>query len=84
MDQSSLTRTSRSVDVYAHVLWSLTYRQYKQLMEDFKEVHKELETFRNTGFSTAEIKKVREMADLVLSLRLTGHCAHGGREGTVD
>ena len=31
--------------------------QYMELLDEFKEVHKELETFRTTGFSTAEIKK---------------------------
>ena len=33
--------------------------QYDQLMEQFKEYHKELDRLKTSGFSTGEIKKVR-------------------------
>ena len=31
--------------------------QYEQLIDDFKLVHREVETLRNSGFSTGDIKK---------------------------
>ncbi|XP_035497185.1 intraflagellar transport protein 81 homolog [Scophthalmus maximus] len=34
-----------------------TYRQYEELVEEFKTCHKECEQLRTSGFSTAEIRK---------------------------
>lgn len=34
------------------------FLQYGELMEQFKEFHKELERLKSSGFSTGEIKKV--------------------------
>ena len=33
------------------------FQQYEHNIEDFKEIHKQLEMVRNSGFNTAEIKK---------------------------
>jgi hypothetical protein len=33
--------------------------QYEILLEDFKEVHKSVEELRGSGYSIAEIRKVR-------------------------
>lgn len=40
--------------------FSLVSTQYEELVEGFKAYHKECEQLRTSGFSTAEIKKVRE------------------------
>jgi intraflagellar transport protein 81 len=32
--------------------------QYEELVEEFKNTHKQLEELKTSGFSTAEIKKV--------------------------
>lgn len=37
--------------------------QYEELVEGFKAYHKECEQLRTSGFSTAEIKKVRAMVE---------------------
>ena len=38
------------------------YEQYEQLIETFKEVHMENESIKNSGFSTAELRKdIEEM-----------------------
>ncbi|XP_072921718.1 intraflagellar transport protein 81 homolog [Hemitrygon akajei] len=34
-----------------------TYRQYEELVEGFKTLHKECEQLKNSGFSTAEIRR---------------------------
>lgn len=39
--------------------FSLICSQYEELVEGFKAYHKECEQLRTSGFSTAEIKKVR-------------------------
>lgn len=41
--------------------------QYEELVEGFKAYHKECEQLRTSGFSTAEIKKVRGMLAFALT-----------------
>lgn len=47
--------------------FSLNCPQYEELVEGFKAYHKECEQLRTSGFSTAEIKKVRRMLELALT-----------------
>ena len=38
--------------------WTIKFLlQYEELMEAFKELHKQAETLKNSGFSTTEIRK---------------------------
>ena len=42
--------------------WIVIFFQYDTLIEDFKNVHKELETIKNSGYSTIELRKdIEEM-----------------------
>lgn len=41
--------------------------QYEELVEGFKAYHKECEQLRTSGFSTAEIKKVRAMVEFAFT-----------------
>ena len=39
------------------MVYILFYVQYEELMETFKELHKQAETLKNSGFNTTEIRK---------------------------
>ena len=44
------------------LIQSITCFQYDTLIEDFKNIHKELETVKNSGYSTIELRKdIEEM-----------------------
>lgn len=52
---------------YLFVNQKLVCSQYEELVEGFKAYHKECEQLRTSGFSTAEIKKVRGMLEFALT-----------------
>lgn len=66
----SLTQVTVLVSVYSPktlMTFSLICSQYEELVEGFKAYHKECEQLRTSGFSTAEIKKVRGLLEVALT-----------------
>jgi len=42
------------------VVFILLFSQYEELVEGFKNIHKECEQLKSSGFSTADIRRVRK------------------------
>ncbi|XP_069789418.1 intraflagellar transport protein 81 homolog isoform X1 [Narcine bancroftii] len=52
-----LVKVEIPADFLQHDVVADTYHQYEELVEGFKTLHKECEQLKNSGFSTAEIRR---------------------------
>ena len=66
-------------------VWNPTLLQYEELMETFKDLHKQAETLKNSGFNATEIRKdISNMEDekeqLIKRIERLKRKVHAGKE----